>query len=61
MIRHYAEPEGRVIFDHRHNAAYRVASWAPQDLGDAVWRVGSRERCRAAEDRELTAEGRLCK
>ena len=20
MIRHYAEPEGRVIFDHRHNA-----------------------------------------
>jgi hypothetical protein len=24
MIRHYAEPEGRVIFDHRHNAAVSV-------------------------------------
>jgi len=23
MIRHYAEPEGRLIFDHRHNAAMR--------------------------------------
>jgi hypothetical protein len=24
MIRHYAEPEGRVIFDHRHNADERA-------------------------------------
>jgi hypothetical protein len=24
MIRHYAEPEGRVIFDHRHNADERT-------------------------------------
>jgi hypothetical protein len=24
MIRHYAEPEGRVIFDHPHNADERA-------------------------------------
>jgi hypothetical protein len=24
MIRHYAEPEGRVIFDHRHNAEMSI-------------------------------------
>jgi hypothetical protein len=24
MIRHYAEPEGRVILDHRHNADERT-------------------------------------
>jgi hypothetical protein len=26
MIRHYAEPEGRVIFDHRHNADERASA-----------------------------------
>jgi hypothetical protein len=30
MIRHYAEPEGRVICDHRHNAAYRACAGTKQ-------------------------------
>jgi RimJ/RimL family protein N-acetyltransferase len=37
MIRHYAEPEGRVIFDHRHDADERmVGLWGPAQFDVSV-------------------------
>jgi len=33
MIRHYAEPEGHVTFDHRHNADEGAGLVKPFQLG----------------------------
>ena len=48
MIRHYAEPEGRVIFDHRQNAADRAVRLLPSGPVTGVVAVSVSAGTRAA-------------